>query len=239
MAQVAVDGSYCSRNDMTYLCNVVLSAERSAPDAQDRVTVPFDMVTLSRRTHKDAPLKEVCSLLRDGLTCFAHGSEAEWRKKVTKGTERETYEALNVNCYSSSGIRHSLGGQAAEPQGGRLLCLRLLLSGFYITRFKVANDVGNEMGNVFREFFTEAIELLDWAHVQARVHVDLFAGVRPKPPDPIPNPTYPSPSLRHNPSAASPHFFPPGITQAIRHSTTRAQRCRSFCSKYADMRTPL
>lgn len=173
LAQVAVDGSYCSRNDMSYSCNVVLSAERSPPNAPDRVTVPFDMVTLTRRTQKDAPLKEVCSLLRDGSTCFAHGSEAEWREKVTKGTPREAYKALNVNCYSSSGIRHSLSGQAAEPQGGRLLCLRLLLSGFYITRFKVANDVGDEMGNLFREFFTEAIELLDWAHVQARVPIVL------------------------------------------------------------------
>lgn len=80
---MAVDGSYCSRNGMTYLCNVILSAERSAPDARDRVTVPFDMVTLTRRTQKDAPLKEVCSLLRDGSTCFAHGSEAGWRQKVT------------------------------------------------------------------------------------------------------------------------------------------------------------
>lgn len=181
LTQVAVDGSYCTRNDMSYLCSVVLSAEKSAPDAHDRVTVPFDMVTLTRRTQKDAPLKEVCSLLRDGLTCFAHGSEAEWRQKVTKGSEREAYEALNVNCYSSSGIRFSLSGQPAEPQGGRLLCLRLLLSGFYITRFKVANDVNNEMGNLFREFFTEAIELLDWAHVQARVHLGQFARSTLKP----------------------------------------------------------
>lgn len=73
---------------MTYLCNVILSAERSAPGALDRVTVPFDMVTLTRRTQKDAPLKEVCSLLRDGLTCFAHGSEAGWRQKVTHASEK-------------------------------------------------------------------------------------------------------------------------------------------------------
>ena len=86
-----------------------------------------------------------------------------------------------MNCYSSSGVRFSLSGQAAEPQGGRLLCLRLLLSGFYVTRFKVANDLGNEMGDLFREFFTEAIQLLDWAHVQARS----IWPVCPLPPSPL------------------------------------------------------
>ena len=120
------------------------------------------MISVCRRYGADIPLEVVCAFARDGNSCYLHGTEEEWKKKIAAGG-RERDDALSVNRFSSSAISFPLAAQLAEGVGAKIICLRTLLEGFMMTR--ISHDQDAHIVNIYRAFFN-ANECCDRAHIQ-------------------------------------------------------------------------
>lgn len=105
----------------------------------------------------------VCAFARDKQRCPVHGTEEEWLERL-KDPEQKS-EALQINCYSSGAIRFPLAAQNAEGIGANIICLRTLLSGFWVTR--ISHDQDAHIGRIFRTFYN-AQECYDRAHIAVR-----------------------------------------------------------------------
>lgn len=168
-SQVCFDGSYRNRNGRSLVANIIVSLQLKSPNFRGRSMVPFDMVTLTRRLGRKAQLAPVCDLIRRKGACFIHGTEEEWNDVVKNGAMDDVVQRVNVNCYSGNRMRCVLTAQQAESLGVRWICLRLLREGFWVQRF--SHDQDANVGIVVREFFKDAVECLDRAHIQVkRVH---------------------------------------------------------------------
>ena len=160
--QVSIDASFRHRNGRAQGANVIQSVELLDRNDRDRKTVVHDMISVCRRDGADIPLAVVCAFARDGKSCYLHGTEEDWRKKIAAGG-RERDDALLVNCFSDSAISFPLAAQLAEGVGAKMICLRTLVEGFMVTR--ISHDQDAHIGNIYRAFFN-ANECYDRAHIQ-------------------------------------------------------------------------
>ena len=160
--QVSIDASFRHRNGRAQGASVIQSVELMERNACDRKTVVHDMISICRRKGTDFPLAVVCAFARDRKSCYMHGTEEEWQKKIAAGG-RERDDALSLNCFSGSAISFPLAAQLAEGVGAKIICLRTLLEGFMVTR--VSHDQDSHIGNIYRAFFN-ANECYDRAHIQ-------------------------------------------------------------------------
>ena len=77
---------------------MVQPIELSERNDRDRKTMVNEMVSVCRRNGADIPLAAVCAFARGGKSCYMHGKEKEWKKKIAAGG-RERGDALSLNCF--------------------------------------------------------------------------------------------------------------------------------------------
>ncbi|CAN0446829.1 unnamed protein product, partial [Pylaiella littoralis] len=167
---IALDGSYRNRNHASHAVNVIASIQLMEPDHRGCKNSVIDAVTFGRHILSDAPLGPVCALSRDGGECHIHGKEEDWKVRISHGdgAPPDVHDAAKrlrvANCYSCTGLRSPLSAPGTEHFGVRVLCLRLLLDGFWVESFAHDQDAG--VGLIVRSLFGDPLECLDRAHIQ-------------------------------------------------------------------------
>lgn len=137
------------------------SVEELELNDRGRDTSVHDLVSICRRCSATVPLAMHCAFARDGKTCYLHGTEKEWRAEIDKGGTAEK-AALRLNCFSNGVVRFPLAAQVAEGIGAKLLCLRTLLSGFWVARR--SHDQDAHIGKIYRKYF-KSRECYDRVHI--------------------------------------------------------------------------
>ena len=159
-----MDAGFRHRSRAAQGASVIQSVELKETNEKGRRTEVHDLVSICRRCSTEVPLALHCSFAREGLPCFLHGTEEEWRVELGKGgADRKA--ALVLNCYSSGAIRFPLAAQVAEGIGAKTICLRTLLEGFWVSR--ISHDQDAHIGKIYKKFF-QSQECFDRAHIAVR-----------------------------------------------------------------------
>ncbi|CAM9606721.1 unnamed protein product [Pylaiella littoralis] len=156
-----MDAGFRHRSKAAQGASVIQSVELKELSAKGRRTEVHDLVSVCRRCSGTVPLAMHCAFAREGKRCFLHGTEDEWAAEVAAGGERAK-AAVRLNCYSSGAIRFPLAAQLAEAIGARLICLRTLLEGFWVSR--ISHDQDAQIGKLYKIMYW-ARECLDRSHI--------------------------------------------------------------------------
>lgn len=162
-----MDAGFRHRSKAAQGASVIQSVELKELSAKGRRTEVHDLVSVCRRCSGTVPLAMHCAFAREGKRCFLHGTEDEWAAEVAAGGERAK-AAVRLNCYSSGAIRFPLAAQLAEAIGARLICLRTLLEGFWVSR--ISHDQDAQIGKLYKIMYW-ARECLDRSHIAVRAMV--------------------------------------------------------------------
>lgn len=172
-SQASIDAGFRHRSRTAQGASVIQSIELKELNEKGRRTVVHDLVSICRRRSEEVQLSLHCAFARDEKACFLHGTEEEWRAEIAKGGDAKK-AALRLNCFSSGAIRFPLAAQVAEGIGAKVVCMRTLLRGFWVSR--ISHDQDAHIGKIFLKFFRSQ-ECFDRAHIAVRINARQYIHV--------------------------------------------------------------